>query len=170
MLFFSEKEGLMMIPCLIRPVIITLLEPCLSCSHSSKYLLSSHILSQFVSTLLQFIIVTLFVFYDRSTEDNQDGARSCERSNDQKLTLKRKERKNTGTMSSSSGYVTIPRYPMIFHGTNYAEFAAFICIHMRAIHLWGVLFGEISCLSCPVSPVDRTPPMLPVLHKCFSGQ
>jgi hypothetical protein len=68
-----------------------------------------------------------------------------------------------GAMSSSSGYMAIPRCPLIFYGTNYAEFVGFIRIHMRGIRLWGVLSGEVPCPPRPVPPVAPTSPTLPVL-------
>jgi hypothetical protein len=40
------------------------------------------------------------------------------------------DQKCTTMASSSSGYVSIPCCPVIFFGTNYAEFAAFMRIHM----------------------------------------
>ena len=64
---------------------------------------------------------------------------------------------------SSSGYVAVPRCSVIFDGTNYAEFAGFMRIHMRGLLLWGVLSGEVPCLPCPVAPVAPTPPAPPVL-------
>lgn len=66
-------------------------------------------------------------------------------------------------MSSSGGYVAVPRCPVTFDGTNYAEFVAFMRIHMRGIRLWGVLSGEVPCPPTPVAPVAPTPPTLPVL-------
>ena len=65
-------------------------------------------------------------------------------------------KKKTGTMSSSSGYVTIPRSPVIFYGTNYTEFVGFMRIHMRGLRLWGVLTGEVPCPPRPVPPVVPT--------------
>uniref|UniRef100_A0ACD5VI62 Uncharacterized protein n=1 Tax=Avena sativa TaxID=4498 RepID=A0ACD5VI62_AVESA len=67
-----------------------------------------------------------------------------------------------GAMSLSSGYVVVPRCPLIFYGTNYAEFVGFIRIHMRGIRLWGVLSGEVPCPPRPVPPVAPTSPTLPV--------
>jgi hypothetical protein len=66
-------------------------------------------------------------------------------------------------MSSLSGYVAIPRYPVIFYGANYPDFAAFMRVHMRGLRLWGVLSGEVSCPPCPTAPVAPIPPMPPVL-------
>jgi hypothetical protein len=66
-------------------------------------------------------------------------------------------------MSSSSGYVAIPRCPVIFDGANYPNFAAFMRVHMRGIRLWGVLSGEVSCPSCPTAPLAPIPPTPPVL-------
>nr|XP_051188566.1 uncharacterized protein LOC127302179 [Lolium perenne] len=63
--------------------------------------------------------------------------------------------------SSSAGYVSIPRCPLIFDGTNYGEFAAFMRIHMRGLRLWGVLTGEVSCPPRPTAPVPPTPPPVP---------
>ncbi|XP_040249942.2 uncharacterized protein [Aegilops tauschii subsp. strangulata] len=60
-----------------------------------------------------------------------------------------------------SGYVAIPCCPVIFDGANYAEFVAFIRIHMRGIRLWGVLSGEVPCPPRPVAPVAPTPPPTP---------
>jgi hypothetical protein len=61
-------------------------------------------------------------------------------------------------MSSSSGYVAIPRCPVIFYGTNYPDFAAFMRVHMRGLHLWGVLFGEVPCPPHPTAATTRIPP------------
>jgi hypothetical protein len=66
-------------------------------------------------------------------------------------------------MSSSSGYVVIPRCPVIFDGVNYPEFAAFMHVHMRGLRLWGVLSGEVSCPPCPTAPLAPIPPTPPVL-------
>jgi hypothetical protein len=61
-------------------------------------------------------------------------------------------------MSAPSGYVAIPRCPVIFDGTNYPDFAAFMRIHMHGLRLWGVLSDEVSCPSCPIAPIVPTPP------------
>jgi hypothetical protein len=66
-------------------------------------------------------------------------------------------------MSFSSGYVAIPCCPVIFDGVNYPDFAAFMRVHMRGLHLWGVLSGEVSCPLYPTAPVAPTPPTLVVL-------
>ena len=66
-------------------------------------------------------------------------------------------------MSASSGYVAIPRCSVIFDGTNYPDFAAFMRIHMRGLRLWGVLSGEVSCPPCPIAPTAPIPPTPPVL-------
>jgi hypothetical protein len=66
-------------------------------------------------------------------------------------------------MSSTSGYVAIPRCPVIFDSTNYTEFAGFMRIHMRGLRLWGVLSDEVSCLPYPVSPVAPISPTPSVL-------
>ncbi|KAM3255191.1 hypothetical protein ACQJBY_048528 [Aegilops geniculata] len=66
-------------------------------------------------------------------------------------------------MSAASGYVAVPRCPVIFDGTNYTEFTGFMRIHMRGIHLWGVLSGEVCCPPRPVPPVAPTPPTPSVL-------
>src|SRR4051812_45004220 len=66
-------------------------------------------------------------------------------------------------MSSSSGYVAIPRCPVIFDGANYPDFAAFMRVHMRGLRLWAVLSGEVSCPPCPpapVAPISPTPIVL----------
>jgi hypothetical protein len=66
-------------------------------------------------------------------------------------------------MSSSSGYVAIPRCPVIFDGANYPDFAAFMRVHMRDLRLWGVLSGEVSyppCPTAPLAPILLTPPDL----------
>ena len=55
-------------------------------------------------------------------------------------------------MSTSSGYVAIPRCPIIFDGANYPDFANFMRVHMRGLRLWGVLSGEVPCTSRPVAP------------------
>ena len=59
---------------------------------------------------------------------------------------------------SSSGYVAIPRCPVIFDGANYPDFAAFMRVHMRGLRLWGVLSGEVSCPPRPVSPTVTVAP------------
>jgi hypothetical protein len=64
---------------------------------------------------------------------------------------------------SSSGYVAIPRCPVIFDGANYPDFAAFMRVHMRGLHLWGVLSGEVSCPPCPTRPLAPIPPIPAVL-------
>jgi hypothetical protein len=66
-------------------------------------------------------------------------------------------------MSSSSGYVTIPRCPVIFDGTNYPDFAIFMRVNMRGLRQWGALSGEVSCPPCPTAPLAPIPPMPPVL-------
>jgi hypothetical protein len=66
-------------------------------------------------------------------------------------------------MSSSSGYVAIPRCPVIFDGVNYPNFAAFMRVHMRGLRLWGVLSGEVSCPPYPTAPVAPIPPTPVVL-------
>ena len=55
-------------------------------------------------------------------------------------------------MSTSSGYVAIPRCPIIFDGANYPDFANFMRVHMRGLRLWGVLSGEVPCPPRPVAP------------------
>jgi hypothetical protein len=60
---------------------------------------------------------------------------------------------------SSSGYVAIPRCPVIFDGANYPDSAAFMRVHMRGLRLWGVLSDEVSCPPRPVAPtVPVAPP------------
>ena len=54
--------------------------------------------------------------------------------------------------STSSGYVAIPRCPIIFDGANYPDFANFMRVHMRGLRLWGVLSGEVPCPPRPVAP------------------
>src|SRR4051812_34323915 len=66
-------------------------------------------------------------------------------------------------MSSASGYVAIPRCPVIFDGANYPDFAAFMRVHMRGLHLWGVLSGKVSCPPCPTAPLAPLPPLPIVL-------
>jgi hypothetical protein len=66
-------------------------------------------------------------------------------------------------MSSSSGYVAIPRCPVIFDDANYPDFTAFMRVHMRGLRLWGVLSGEVSCPPYPTAPVAPTPPTPVVL-------
>lgn len=70
------------------------------------------------------------------------------------------------TMSSSSGYVSIPHYLVIFDGVNYTDFIAYMHIHMRG-RLWCVLSGEVFCPQCPVSLVDPTPPAPAALAPVF---
>ena len=61
-------------------------------------------------------------------------------------------------MSSSSGYVAIPRCPVTFDGANYPDFAAFMRVHMRGLRLWGVLSGEVPCPPRPVAPMAPIAP------------
>jgi hypothetical protein len=66
-------------------------------------------------------------------------------------------------MSSSSGYVAIPRCSVIFDAANYPDFAAFMCVHMRGLRLWGVLSGEVPCPprhTAPTAPIPPTPVVL----------
>jgi hypothetical protein len=77
--------------------------------------------------------------------------------------VQKKEKKRERSMSSSSGYVVIPRCPVIFDGMNYPDFAAFMHVHMRGLCLWGVLSGEVSCPPYPTAPVAPIPPMPVVL-------
>jgi hypothetical protein len=72
-------------------------------------------------------------------------------------------KKTRVVMSLLSGYVVIPRDLVIFDGTNYPNFDAFMCIHMCGLRLWGVLSGEVSCPLCPIAPTVPTLPMPPVL-------
>ncbi|KAK1644698.1 hypothetical protein QYE76_062503 [Lolium multiflorum] len=51
--------------------------------------------------------------------------------------------------------------PVIFDGTNYGEFVAFMRIHMRGLRLWGVLTGEAPCPPHPTAHVPPTPPPVP---------
>jgi hypothetical protein len=67
-------------------------------------------------------------------------------------------------MSSSSGYVAIPRCPVIFDGANYPDFAAFMHVHMRGLRVGGVLSGEVSYPLCPTAPLAPIPPTPPVLR------
>jgi hypothetical protein len=57
----------------------------------------------------------------------------------------------------------IPHCPVIFDDANYPNFAAFMHVHMRGLHLWGVLSGEVSCPPCPTSPLAPISPPPPVL-------
>jgi hypothetical protein len=66
-------------------------------------------------------------------------------------------------MSSSSGYVAIPRCPVIFYGANYPDFAAYMRVHMRGLRRWGVLSGEVSCPPCPTPPLAPIPSMMSIL-------
>jgi hypothetical protein len=52
---------------------------------------------------------------------------------------------------------------VIFDGTNYLDFAAFMRVHMRGLRLWGVLSGEVSCPPCPTAPLAPIPSTPPVL-------
>jgi hypothetical protein len=61
-------------------------------------------------------------------------------------------------MSSSSGYVAIPRCPVIFDGANYPDFAVFMRVHMRGLRLWGVLSGKVPCPPRPTAPTAPIPP------------
>jgi hypothetical protein len=52
--------------------------------------------------------------------------------------------------------------PLIFDGTNYAEFVGFMRIQC-GIRLWGILSGEVPCQPRPVPPMAPTPPPAAVL-------
>jgi hypothetical protein len=65
--------------------------------------------------------------------------------------------------SSSSSYVDVPRCPLTFDDTNYADFAAHMRVHMRGLLLWSVLCGEVSCPPRPIAPVAPVPPTPPVI-------
>jgi hypothetical protein len=65
--------------------------------------------------------------------------------------------------SSSSGYVALPPCPTKFDGTNYADFAGYMCVHMRDLRLWDVLCGEVPCLVRPLVQVAPVPPTLSVI-------
>jgi hypothetical protein len=74
-------------------------------------------------------------------------------------------------MSSSSGYVAIPRCPVIFYGANYPDFAAFMRVHMHGLCLSGVLSGEVSCPPCPtphVAPIPLSAKLYKRAQKCQS--
>jgi hypothetical protein len=73
------------------------------------------------------------------------------------------KREKEEKMFAPTGYVVIPRCPVIFDGTNYLDFGAFMRIHMHGLRLWGMLSGEASCPSCPIAPTAPTPPTPPVL-------
>jgi hypothetical protein len=76
----------------------------------------------------------------------------------------KKERIIGTTMALSLlGYVAVPRCPMIFGGTNYADFVAHIRVHMSGLHLWGVLCGDKPCSPRPIARVAPVPPMPPVI-------
>jgi hypothetical protein len=47
---------------------------------------------------------------------------------------KKKRKKRESDISFSSGYVAIPRCPVIFDGANYPDFAAFMRVHMRGLY------------------------------------
>jgi hypothetical protein len=52
-------------------------------------------------------------------------------------------------MSSSSGYVAIPRCPVIFDGANYPDFTAFMRVHCnipRFYQIFGEFFLLLFCL------------------------
>jgi hypothetical protein len=79
---------------------------------------------------------------------------------------KKKEKKRERAMSSSSsssGYLAIPRCPVIFDGMNYPDFVAFMRVHMRGLRLWGVLSGEVPCPPRPTAPTAPIPPTPVVL-------
>jgi hypothetical protein len=60
--------------------------------------------------------------------------------------------------SSLSGYLAIPRCPVIFDGTNCPDFAAFMRVHIRGLRLWGMLSGEVPCPPRPTAPTAPIPP------------
>jgi hypothetical protein len=77
--------------------------------------------------------------------------------------VQKNREKKKRDMSSSSGYVAIPRCPVIFDGANHPDFAAFMRVHMRGLCLWGALSSEVSCPPCPTPPVAAIPSTLVVL-------
>jgi hypothetical protein len=66
-------------------------------------------------------------------------------------------------MSKSFGYVAISCYVVIFDGTNYPDFAAFMRIHMCGLHVWGFLSGKVSCPLYLIAPTMVPTPPTPLV-------
>jgi hypothetical protein len=59
--------------------------------------------------------------------------------------------------STSSGPAPVLRCLVLFNGTNYRDWVPHMRLHMRGLHLWDFLTGE---LPCPLSPSAPTQPVI----------
>jgi hypothetical protein len=60
-------------------------------------------------------------------------------------------------MSSSSifsGHVSVLRCLVLFNGTNYHDWIPRMRLHMRGLHLWDFLTGELPCSPSPSAPAQ----------------
>jgi hypothetical protein len=56
--------------------------------------------------------------------------------------------------STSSGSVLVLQCPVLFNGTNYRDWVRHMHLHMRVLHLWDFLTGELPCPSSPLAPAQ----------------
>jgi hypothetical protein len=59
-----------------------------------------------------------------------------------------------GSSSTSSSLVPMLRCPVVFNGTNYRDWVPRIRLHIRGLHLWEFLTGELPCPSPPSTPMQ----------------
>jgi hypothetical protein len=70
-----------------------------------------------------------------------------------------------GSSLTSSGVVPVLRCPVLFNDTNYRDWVPCMRLHMRGLHLWDFLTGE---LPCPPSPLASTQPVM--LEKTIAAE
>jgi hypothetical protein len=56
--------------------------------------------------------------------------------------------------STSLGHVPVLRCPVLFNNTNYRDWVSRMCLHMRGLHLWDFLTGELPCPPSPLAPAQ----------------
>jgi hypothetical protein len=59
-----------------------------------------------------------------------------------------------GSSSTSSGPISILRYPMLFNGTNYRDWVPHMHLHMRILRLWDFLLGKLPYPPSPLVPAQ----------------
>jgi hypothetical protein len=55
---------------------------------------------------------------------------------------------------TSSGPVPVLRCLVLFNGTNYRDWVSRMRLHMRGLHLWNFLTGELPCPPSPSAPAQ----------------
>jgi hypothetical protein len=56
--------------------------------------------------------------------------------------------------STSSSPVLVLQCLVLFNGTNYHNWVPRMRLHMRGLHLWDFLTGELPCLPSPLAPAQ----------------